>query len=81
MYNQDLNLTFQIKPYSKLEIVGLTTQTTHNLLHKLLTAQPINYSMLKLVTLNCAIPTQTNHNIAIYHAYKNVSLQVLTPPN
>ena len=74
MNNQDLNLTFKIKPYSNLEIVVLTTQTTHNPLHKLLTAQTINYSMLKLVTLNCAIPTQTNHNIAINYAYKNVSL-------
>ena len=74
MNNQDLNLTFKIKPNSNLEIVVLTTQTTHNPLHKLLTSQTINYSMLKLVTLNYAIPTQTDHNLAINYAYKNVSL-------
>ena len=74
MNNQDLNLTFKIKPYSNLEMVVLKTQTTHNPLHKLLTSQTINYSMLKLVTLNCAIPTQTYYNIAINYAQKNVSL-------
>ena len=73
MNNQDLNLTIKIKPYSNLEITVLTTQITQNPLHKLLTAQTINYSMLKLVTLNCAIPTQTNHNIAINYAQERLT--------